>query len=91
LFQFFSSLTESVLKEIIMRSSLTVRLVFKLLKIKEVLEMTSLSRSAHFLKLDKNSEYYDPTYPRPVKTGARSVGYVEQEVVDWVKARMDER
>ena len=58
---------------------------------KEVLEMTSLSRTSHFEKLNKSSKSYDPTYPRPLRRGLRCVGYVEGEVVDWVKSRMEAR
>jgi len=67
------------------------QLPIKVLSTKEVLTITSLSRSSHFEKLNKRSKSYDPTYPRPISLGARSVGYVEQEVIDWVKARMEER
>lgn len=74
-----------------MQSSFLTHPPVRVVGIKKVLEMTSLSRSTHFEKLNKRSKSYDPTYPRPLKLGARSVGYVEQEVIDWVKARMEER
>jgi len=60
-------------------------------KTQEVLEMTSLARATHFAKLNKNSKGYDPTYPKPLQLGARSVGYVEREVIDWIQARMEAR
>lgn len=63
----------------------------RVISTKEFLKITSLSRTSHFEKLNKASKSYDPTYPRPLRLGARSVGYVEQEVIDWVKARMEER
>jgi prophage regulatory protein len=63
----------------------------RILKIHEVLGMTSLSRATHFAKLNVNSASYDPDYPKPIKLGPRSVGYVEQEVIDWLQARMEAR
>ncbi|ERS11510.1 hypothetical protein Q673_11110 [Marinobacter sp. EN3] len=71
--------------------SLTTAGSLRILKIHEVLEMTSLSRATHFAKLNVNSSSYDPDYPKPIKLGARSVGYVEQEVIDWLQARMEAR
>lgn len=63
----------------------------RIISTKEVLKITSLSRTSHFEKLNRSSRSYDPTYPRPLKLGARSVGYVEQEVINWVKLKMEER
>ena len=71
--------------------SLTTTKPLKILKIDEVLKLTSLSRATHFAKLNKKSRSYDPEYPKPIKLGPRSVGYVEQEVIDWLQARMEAR
>jgi prophage regulatory protein len=72
-------------------SIITTATPMKILKIHEVLEMTSLSRATHFAKLNEKSKSYDPDYPKPLKLGARSVGYVEKEVIDWLQARMEAR
>jgi len=72
-------------------ASTTTTTSLKILKIKEVLEMTSLSRATHFAKLDEKSKSFDPDYPKPIKLGVRSVGYVEQEVIDWLQTRMEAR
>lgn len=71
--------------------SITTTSPLKILKIDEVLELTSLSRATHFAKLNAKSKSYDPNYPKPIKLGPRSVGYVEQEVIDWLRARMEAR
>ncbi|MAO68424.1 MAG: AlpA family transcriptional regulator [Idiomarina sp.] len=63
----------------------------KVLRLQEVLDLLSISKSYHFAKLDKNSKSYDPTYPKPISVGERSVRYIEQEVIDWVNARKEER
>jgi prophage regulatory protein len=72
------------------RTTTTIRQL-RILKINEVLELTSLSRATHFAKLNAKSKSYDPNYPKPIKLGPRSVGYVEQEVIDWLRARMEAR
>lgn len=63
----------------------------KVLRLQEVLDLLSISKSYHFAKLDKNSKQYDPTYPKPISLGERSVRYIEQEVIDWINARKEER
>lgn len=54
----------------------------KLLRLQAVKAITGRSRS---------SIYADPDFPRPVKIGARAVAWVEQEVRDWVDARIQNR
>jgi prophage regulatory protein len=54
----------------------------RLLRIPEVLARTGLSRSRL---------YADPTFPRSVKIGERAVAWVEDEISDWVAARIAER
>lgn len=63
----------------------------RVIRLQEVLDLLSISRASHFSKLDNKSTSYDPTYPKPVKLGARSVGYVEHEVINWIEERMEER
>ncbi|MEQ1531357.1 MAG: AlpA family phage regulatory protein [Methylococcales bacterium] len=52
-----------------------------LLRLPQVLEITSLKRST-FLKLVK-----DDKFPRPVKLTERSIAWNSDEVVDWVTSR----
>lgn len=63
----------------------------RVLRLREVLDLVSISRAAHFAKLDVKSKSYDPTYPKPINLGRRSIRYVEQEVIDWLTARMEAR
>ena len=72
-------------------TSMTTTTPLRILKIDDVLEMTALSRATHFAKLNAKSKSSDPDYPKPIKLGPRSVGYVEQEVIDWLQARMEAR
>lgn len=74
-----------------MRTEDLSQLPGRVLRLQEVLDLLSISKSYHFAKLDKNSKSYDPTYPKPISVGERSVRYIEQEVIDWVNARKEER
>jgi prophage regulatory protein len=54
----------------------------KLLRLSAVKEITGLSRS---------SIYADPDFPKPVKIGARSVAWVDDEVASWISIRIAAR
>lgn len=54
----------------------------RLLRLDAVKEITGLSRS---------TIYADPNFPRPVKIGERAVAWVEEEIQEWVNARIAER
>jgi len=53
--------------------------------LREVLDVTGLARSTVYKYIEEGA------FPRPVPLGGRSVGWVEQEVHDWVLARIEER
>lgn len=58
---------------------------------RQVEARTGLSRSAIYSRLKPNPKRpgdYDPTFPKPVQLGAKSVGWVESEVEDWLMARV---
>ena len=51
----------------------------------EVQRRTGLSRSTIYLRIKKG------TFPKPVKLGERSVGWVESEIDDWSQVRIQQR
>ena len=52
-----------------------------LIKLREVVRLTALSRSTIYQAIA------DGTFPKPLRTGTRSVAWVEREVLDWIAAR----
>ncbi len=46
---------------------------------------TGLSRSTIYHHMQAG------TFPKPIKLGAKAVGWLESEVVAWIKDRTDER
>ncbi|WP_334018306.1 helix-turn-helix transcriptional regulator [Alteromonas sp. S015] len=57
----------------------------RLIRLNEVLHSTGLSRSTVYKYVADN------LFPKPVSLGDRAVGWVEQEVNDWLSARLFER
>lgn len=55
-----------------------------ILRLKEVIVKTGLSRSMIYVKMDETSPYYDPTFPQKIKLGLRSIGFFESEVNHWI-------
>ncbi|WP_170611096.1 AlpA family phage regulatory protein [Ruegeria arenilitoris] len=50
-------------------------------------EMTGLSRSSIYAKMDPRNPNYDPDFPRPVRLGKRAVAWRETEIVNWMETR----
>lgn len=57
----------------------------RLIKLKEVLEVTGLSRAYTYRLMADNQ------FPKSVSLGARSVAWVEAEVQDWILERIAAR
>lgn len=55
---------------------------FRIMKRSEVEYKTGLSRSSIYAKMA------DGTFPRAIKLGARSVGWLESEITDWLIERI---
>jgi len=56
----------------------------RFLRLPEVLARTGLSRSTIYVRLEQGR------FPRPVSLGGRAVGWIEAEVDDWIRERVDE-
>ncbi|MBS0368051.1 MAG: AlpA family phage regulatory protein [Proteobacteria bacterium] len=62
-----------------------------ILRRKQVEARTGLSRSAIYAKLRHNPKRpgdYDPTFPKQISVGAKAVGWIEAEVLDWINAQI---
>lgn len=59
----------------------------KVLKMKDLCEKIKSCRSAAYRRLDKNDSMYDATFPKPIKLGSRSIGFIESEVDVWLLSR----
>lgn len=59
----------------------------RIIRLKQVIELTGLSRSAIYDRLDSKSKRHDTSFPKQVKLGTSShsaVGWREAEVLAWI-------
>lgn len=54
-----------------------------ILRLPEVKIRTGLSRSTIYLKIQEN------TFPPQINLGSHSVGWIESEIDEWLKQRID--
>lgn len=57
----------------------------RIIRLKEVIESTGLARSTIYKYITEG------VFPKPVSLGDRCVGWVDNEVHDWILARVAER
>ncbi|WP_244746207.1 helix-turn-helix transcriptional regulator [Paraburkholderia terricola] len=57
------------------------------LRIKELTHKTGLARSTIYDKLSPSSKRFDATFPKPIRLGMSSVGWLESEVEAWIASR----
>lgn len=60
-------------------------LKMRILKLKEVMDCTALSRSTIYKYVSEER------FPKPISLGERSVGWLDSEVEEWILAKIAER
>jgi prophage regulatory protein len=68
----------------------TLNLTNQIIRLKDVLAITGLSRSTIYDKQDPKSTRFDPLFPKKVKLGARAVGWLKGEVEAWIDSMINE-
>lgn len=58
--------------------------LYVVLRLKEVVSLTGLSRSTIYDKQNPKSPRFDPTFPQKVYLGARAVGWFQKEIEAWL-------
>lgn len=53
----------------------------RILKLPEVIERTGLSKSSIYAYKSEG------LFPRPVNLGRRSVGWIEQDIINWIEGK----
>ncbi len=63
----------------------------QIIKIKDVIEFTSISRAKIYEMINEESKYYDPTFPRPIRLSESRIGWSAWEVNQWIEAKLANR
>lgn len=61
---------------------------YQILRPRAAAAKCGFGKSTLYDKIDPRSPRHDPSFPRPISLGARSVGFVESELDAWLAARM---
>jgi prophage regulatory protein len=62
-----------------------------ILRLKEVIGFTGVSRSVIYEKLNEKSKSYDPCFPKPIKLSSNAVGWFEHELIQWLELKAEQR
>lgn len=63
----------------------------QIIRIKEVIAVTGISRSVIYEKLNPQSKCYDSTFPKPIKLSVNCAGWSAFEVNQWIEERLSSR
>lgn len=63
----------------------------QIIKFDELSQLTRLSRSTLYEKLNEKSSRYDKTFPKQLKLSNNAVGWLEHEVLEWLQSKANER
>lgn len=67
----------------------------KIIRLKQVIALTGLSRSTIYDRINPKSKRYDASFPKSIKLGSTlqvgAVGWIESEIQAWIKQRIAER
>lgn len=61
-----------------------------ILRLPVLCERIGLQRSSIYDRLNPKSKRFDPMFPKPISLGPRAIGFIEDEVEDWVNGRIEQ-
>lgn len=56
-------------------------------RIPETKRIVGMGRSSIYAMMNEKSPSFDPTFPRPMRLGKRSVGWALNELQSWLETR----
>lgn len=63
----------------------------QIIRLKEVIAVTGVSRSVIYEKLNPQSRCYDVTFPKQIKLSIHCVGWSALEINQWIEHRLASR
>lgn len=61
------------------------------MRLPQVMAALGVSRSTLYLKMDPKSKYYDTEFPMRIKLGAKAIGWIEDEILNYIEILRDRR
>ena len=61
----------------------------KVLRNNDPIETLGISKSKFFEMQNPKSPRFEPTFPKRIRIGANSVGYLEHEIMEWILSRQE--
>ncbi|MEZ9864711.1 helix-turn-helix transcriptional regulator [Vibrio breoganii] len=61
-----------------------IQQVPQIIRIKQLVMIVGLSRSTIYEMINPDSPRYESTFPKPVKLGARAVGWILEDINLWL-------
>jgi len=59
----------------------------RVVRIKETVQITGISRSSIYEMLNERSSRHDPTFPKRVRIGVCAVGWLRHEIEEWIMSK----
>lgn len=59
----------------------------QMMRLKDVIQITRLSRSTIYEIMDEKSKRYDPTFPKQIKLTERSVVWRADQIAAWLESK----
>lgn len=56
-----------------------------IIRLGKLLGLLGVSRSTVYLRINPESKYYDPMFPRSIRLGAKSVGWILADVYAYIE------
>ena len=66
-------------------SDINSNLHMGVIRLPKLLQIWGISRSTVYLKINKQSKYYDQNFPRPIKLGEKAVGWMLNDVFEYLE------
>ncbi|WP_320151434.1 AlpA family phage regulatory protein [uncultured Tolumonas sp.] len=60
----------------------------KIIRIKDVATMIGVAKSTIYDWTNSKSPRYDPTFPKSIKLGANSVGWMQHQLIAWIESKL---
>ena len=55
------------------------------IRLPKLIQILGISRSTVYLKINTRSKYYDQNFPRPIKLGEKAVGWMFNDVFEYLE------